>query len=291
MTVDVLCGTGCGRPVTDNATVCCSCGAELHQELVELVHDDGLADELDAALARQASLGTAGGRSSETPLPYGEAAAEATSVLRNTLTGWVRILDDDGRLIGPSCPPAGAKNERPACAHPSCQLIIVRAFPDDTLPAMASWLAARIDAIRHHPAGAEAVDELLAAVRQARQAIDRPADRVYCGPCGAKQDDGSRCMIDLYARPDTGVVQCRCGAVWDVWLRRDWLLAEVEDVLGTATEIARAVTGLGHEVTPERIWQWAHRGRLIVRGAVRRGARELPVYRVGDVLDLVAHST
>ncbi|MEU8279543.1 hypothetical protein ACFYOK_29495 [Microbispora bryophytorum] len=257
---DTLCvGDNCGRPTTDNALACRSCGAQLHQQLVD-VADGGLADELDTALARQARIGNGnGGRSAESPLGYGEAASTAIWVLRTTMIAWVLLLSESGEDL-----PEEVLAEQ--------------------LPALARWLAARTEDIRRHPHAAAAIEELTAAVHQARDAIDRPADRVYCGPCGAKTDTGTRCMVDLYARPGAGVVQCRCGTMWDIRQRRMWLMAEAENALGTATEIARAVTSLGREVTPQRIWQWASRGRLLTRG---RGAQGQPLYRVGDVIDLL----
>ncbi|MEU8196357.1 hypothetical protein AB0C10_21475 [Microbispora amethystogenes] len=248
----------CGRPITDNAVVCRSCGAALHQELVD-VASGGLADELDTSLARQARIGGNGPRSSEAPLGYGEAASSAIWVLRTTMIAWILILAEGGDHLPPE-------------------------VLDEHPPALAQWLAAHTEDVRRHPSAADAVEELITAVQQARDAIDRPAERVYCGPCGAKTDDGTRCMIDLYARQDAGTIQCRCGMIWGVRQRRDWLMAEAEQATGTATEISRAVTGLGREVTPERIWKWASRGRLAVRG---RDARGRPLYQVGDVIDLL----
>ncbi|GIH98105.1 hypothetical protein [Planobispora takensis] len=265
---------GCDRPSPDGAPVCASCGTELHQHLVEVV--DGLAADLDAALARQARLGGVGRRGAETPLPYGEASAEAIWVLRTALVGWVRILEAEDQPFGPTCPGR--------CEHGSCTWVTTQTLPDDTLPSMASWLARRVQGIRWHPAGGEAVDELIDAVRQARRAIDRRADLVYCGPCGSPDEDGQTCMADLYARPDAPVVRCRCGAAIDVHDRRMWLLRQAEEALGTAAEIARALTRLDQPVTPERIRQWNRRDRLIPRDHDARGH---PLYRVGDVLALL----
>lgn len=228
------------------------------------------------ALTRQARIGGTGRRGAETPLPYGEAAAEAIWALRLALVGWVRILESDGQPFGPTC--------RRRCEHGSCVWITTRSLPDDTLPAMAHWLAHRVPDIRRHPAGGEAVDELVDSVRQARRVIDRGADLVYCGPCIHADEDGRTCMTDLYARPDAQVVQCRCGAVTDVRDHRAWLLRKAEDVLGTPAEIARALTRLDRPVTPERIRQWGQRNRIIPRA---RNARDHPLYRIGDVLVLL----
>ncbi|MGI5153614.1 hypothetical protein [Microbispora sp. CA-102843] len=276
MAVLVRCGC-CGRPVPDNAYVCPGCASGLHEHLVRLT-GGGLADELDTALARQAKLGGGGGRGgAEQPLPYGYAASEALYVLRSTLVGWVRVLEGDLRPIGPTC--------RTGCLHGSCRLITARNPPADTLPAMAGWLASRAETLRHMPEGPDAVDELTAAIVNAEAVVWPPGDHVYVGPC-AGEHHGAPCGADLYAPPGAAQVTCRaCGATYRVHQRRQWLLGEAEAVLGTATEIARAVTNLGRPVTPERIRQWAHRGCLLARG---RDARGRPLYRVGDVLDLAA---
>lgn len=79
------------------------------------------------------------------------------------------------------------------------------------------------------------------------------------------------------------MVTCRCGTTWPVEERRTWLLREAEHVLGTATELARALSGLGEHITPSMIRGYAHRRRLANRGTDETGR---PLYRLGDVLAL-----
>jgi hypothetical protein len=85
-------------------------------------------------------------------------------------------------------------------------------------------------------------------------------------------------------------VRCRdCRTVYDVAERREWLLHSAEDVLATAPVISRALTRMGSEVMPDRIRQWASVSgggrRLVRRGRDRSG---VPLYRLGDVMDLLA---
>lgn len=268
----------CGRPITDNAVICHHCGAELRQALLDV--RDELAAELDTSLARQARIGAGGGRT-DSPLAYGAAASVTIAALRRLLLRWVQVLhvDEARPAAGPVCH---------ACLHPSCRRLRTQGLPETALAAMAGWLAIRVQELRRHPMAATALHEITNAVRDAQHVIDRPADRVYCGPCGRRLDDGTRCTHDLYARPGAALITCRCGKIWDIRRRRDWLLAEAEDVLGTATEIARAVTTLaGETITRDRIWKWHSRGRLQARGSSAEGH---PLYRVGDVLDL-AHGS
>ncbi|MEU8104391.1 hypothetical protein AB0C18_11790 [Nonomuraea muscovyensis] len=61
-------------------------------------------------------------------------------------------------------------------------------------------------------------------------------------------------------------------------------MEQVADQLGTATEIARALHGLCANPTPAMIRGYAHRGHMVNRGHDKTGR---PLYRVGDVLDLL----
>jgi hypothetical protein len=245
------------------------CGACAGQ-LVRALHDvPFLAAQLRVSLSRQASR-TVGGGSTVIPLPYGERASEAAWVLRSTLVGWVQVLAErDSGSFGPFCP---------QCEHVSCGIIRLGPWPDDTLQAMARWLWLRHERLTRHPAADEAHDEITSAVRQAERAIDRHAERWYAGPCV--------CTEDIYARPGAAMVTCpACGSQYDVAERRGYLLEAAEDTLAGATLIAQALTSLGQPVTPDRVWKWAQRGRIVAHGTDLRGR---PLYRVGDVIELLA---
>jgi LSD1 subclass zinc finger protein len=223
------------------------CGACAAQLGRALADVPFLAAQLGVTLARQSSKAS-GGRSATVPLPYDQRAAEAAWVLRSALTGWVRLLADDDR-------------------------------PADDLASMARWLTQRHHALTRHPAADEAHGEITSAVRQAERAIDRRAERWYAGRCGD-------CDTDLYARPGAAMVRCAaCPAEYDVDDRRQELLAAAEDTLAGAALIAQALTSLGQPVTPERLRQWAHRGRIVAHGADQRGRA---LYRVGDVIEVLA---
>lgn len=129
------------------------------------------------------------------------------------------------------------------------------------------------------PATPEAYRALSVVHRLVETVIDRPADRTYAGPCSA-------CSADLYAAAGSLAVVCEpCGLEYDIEPRREYLLGVVEDQLATATELARALTSLGRPVDSALVRKWAERGRIVAHGRNRRGHA---VYRVGDVLDLVA---
>jgi hypothetical protein len=250
-------------------SICGACSAELGRALDSVAE---LAAELDVTLSRQHTRdGSGTGEVEDDPTPavlhigplgYDPRASEAAYVLRSALVGWVRDL----------------QHHKPEDD-----------WPDDTAASMAAWLSARLSRLNKHPAAQELHGEILGAVRAAERVVDRPADRWYAGICAAPLDGGQRCQRDLYAKPAAAQVTCpECGCEWDVKERREWLLGLAEDVLASATEIARAVTRLGQPVTPAAIRGYAHRGHIVAHGQRVVGGREVPTYRLGDVLDVIA---
>lgn len=221
------------------------------------------------------------------PLPWDEGISKAVRRLRTVLVAWVRLTVEelripDVRLAGPACL---------LCTHTSCRSARVGGWPADTLPAMARWLLGRSSWLRRHPAADELLTDLASAVRRLERSMDRAPELLYAGPCTAEiDDDGTvrECSHDLYAVPGSETVDClACRATYQVADRREWLQKAAADLLLTATEVSRALTGLGSPVTPDRIRQWKVRGRLTPRGTVQSGERTDPTYRVGDVQDLL----
>ena len=154
-------------------------------------------------------------------------------------------------------------------------------WPDDTVAAMARWLLARTDRIRQHPGAAHIAASITTAVTRALRAIDLPPDLVFLGTCDS-------CQAGIYAAHGARWVTCRCGVTCNTETRREQLLAAAHDILGTTSEISRALTSLGRPLTPSVIRGLAFRGRITARGANERGH---PLYRVGDVLEVISRDT
>lgn len=287
---------GCGNPVRD-ATLCTACGLRLDNALDQITDHHGLGWDLDIALTRQARITRTGGRPTPdedrdeqrqmpgtlrpTPAPYDQRAADAARTLRAALHTWAQIAAHETgvhsptnrRGIGPVCR---------RCPHPSCLRIPAIPTPPATITGLAAWLRPRVGWLRHHPHAQRALDDILDTVNTARAAVDRPAERLYAGPC-------DQCRNDLYARAGARIVECvDCDLVYEVEARRAWLLRSAEDVLASATEIARAITRFGQPVTPDAIRGYVHRGQLLAHGHRMIGKREIPTYRLGDVLDVLA---
>jgi hypothetical protein len=239
---------------TKDATLCHKCLWDVERDLGDI---PALADELDTTISRQTASGQRdGGRSAEVPMPYNVRASQVATDLHATLVGWVRDMHDPRE-------------------H----------WPADTATSMARWMLSRIERIRQHPAGDQLRDEISYAVREARRAVDRPADRIFAGPCLAPVDDG-KCQTDLYAKPGSPTVKCReCQTEHDVIERQVWLLAQVEDRLETAAHIAQAMPSFGAELKYDRIRKWVERGRLTAHSVDQNGRA---LYRIGDVIELLA---
>lgn len=240
----------CIYPCHD-AAFCVSCRDQLERDLAEV---PAYSAELETALSRQTAMGDRnGGRSADKPLPYDAGASEALTVLRSTLVGWVRVAveEDDA------------------------------AWPADTLDAMSQLLLRRISWLRGHPAGAEAVEEVAAAMRLARRAVDRPADQLFAGVCG-------ECREALYARQEATTVVCRtCSLEYDVDTLQADLKARLEDVLATAGEISGLCKRMfGEWVTTAMIRSYAHRGAIGRHGSkLDARGKVVPLYRMGEVFD------
>lgn len=244
----------CGKPVAD-AFICSECTNTLADDLATV---PWLANQLDLAIAKRTRyVDHIGVRSPfSEPLPYAPEASESASVLRSTLTAWVHLAAEQAT--------SGDASQRDGLWH---------------LSGMASYLHRNLALIRARSDAADAVDEIGAAIRQASQIVDRPVERWYAGPC-------DECDHDLYAKPGVTQLACNCGAKYDIRERRTWLLTEAENVLATAADISRALTTLDAPVNADRIYQWRRRKRLLDHGRDHDGN---PLYRVGDILELLAN--
>lgn len=259
----------CSRPAGD-AFLCGRCLAELEQDLAEVPF---LIRELEVVLTRQTVYAprSDGGRSSIKPLPFHVAASDTRQKINRALERWAKALIVD------SCPRSGR--------------------PEHT----SAFLLGRLNQIGHHESAIDIAKQISEPIGKARWLIDRPADKWYAGPCNNEilVDGGSprECGQELYAKTGAVVVECQaCEAQFDVKARREWLLQAAEDHLANASTIARAVTWLGEEqVTPHRVAMWVKRKRLVAKGHEPYGDsknpdRTRPLYRVGDVLDLLAET-
>lgn len=303
---NILCR--CGRP-TAGAVLCERCR---HTASVAIANVAAYHDDLETVRARQTRYGTqAGPRSSEKPLGMdarfgpGGSGTRALQIARMTVRNWSnRILADQ-----PGLEPPAHDTLRSACNFLQANLrtIVTRHDADLFLRGI---LAAEKDLARLVDRPPESWYAGVCGARLA--AHDGTSCACSChdtcnlegcdlehgcdipGGCGVEYDN-TECTRVLYATPGDPFVRCGdCGTTYDVATRREQLLAEAEDHLATVEMITRVVTTLGDTQVraskiSERIRLWAHRGRITSHGTRVIDGRPRPVYRIGDVLDLLAN--
>lgn len=216
----------CGRDISDRY-VCEVCADSLARALGDIPWLD---DELETTITKRKGIdyrrvgGGKGGKTAQ-PSPPEWTASTARDNLKAVLVAWVLF-----------CAEERVRNQSP---H--------QGIPEDTLPAISRWLMWRVDGLALHDIGAEAVDEITSAVAHCHRLIDRPADRQYLGQCECGEGR-------LYARPSGAMARCNtCGQVIDADTLRRKLLAELDDRLCTASEIAKLSTYLGLHDERDRI--------------------------------------
>lgn len=237
----------CDRPVGDGY-VCQRCADRLERALGDV---PALWEELDTVLTKQARYAAAEARRGERSLPFNPEASEIGWVLRNTLSTWCRLIAEERG----------------------------KPLPEDNPPAIAKWLLNHTTWLRHREFGHQAVEEITSVVGQVRKMVDRPAERIYAGPC-------KDCGKDMYGKPDASSVDCRpCGLSYDVTEMREWMRAQVYGRLVTAREGVILLCRFGLPVQQKTIDKWWERKRIPDHGKDPDGKR---LYLFDDLVTLAA---
>lgn len=240
----------CDRPVGDGY-VCQACADKLSRALGDV---PALWDELDVVLTRQSRYSDPEGRGGDKALPFNLKASDTGEALRGTLNTWCRLIAEERG----------------------------KGLPEDHPAAVARWLLNHVTWLRHHRAGADAVDEITSVVHKLRYVVDRPAERVYAGPC--RDCDG-----DMYAKPDAASVECRpCGLSYDVAEMLDWMRGQVYGRLVTAKEGVVLLSRFGLPIQQKTIDKWVERKRLSVHSRDSDGVR---LYLFDSLVELAAANT
>jgi hypothetical protein len=252
----------CSAPACDhpspNGYLCTVCMGNLRRDLRAV---PGLLKDLAVTISKQDRLSDPSGRKGdEHPLPLKLGPMEARRDLTATLTAWV--------------------------CHVAAR--VAPTEPVEFSPAMSAvYLLHYLDfgTIQRDEEAGDLADEIGYAVIQAQRATDKSLQLQYAGPC-------DECGTDLYGRPKTAEVKCEnCQRTYPIAERRKWLLEHVEDMLLTAAEMSRALPNLlQQQLTSAMIRGWAHRGKLTQHPPDPRDPR-CPLYRLGDVVDLVHEVT
>ena len=243
----------CDKPTSESAYVCGDCMTLLEQALTE---STWMVDELNVTITRQQAVRTDGeaSGSGDRPVPFHIKAAEVLSNYHGTLGSWVRMLAEEN---------AGWS------------------LPADNLTAISTWLLHRMTTIAGHAAGGDLVDEVMQHRAAALWVIDRPAERVYAGPC--------ECGADLYAKPGNPEAQCReCNGTYPVEAMQEWMRGQVSVLLVTAREASGLLSRFGYETKQKTIDTWHQRKKVVAKGHDAKGSR---LYTFGDLVALAAQAT
>ena len=240
----------CGTPAPGDVFVCTGCMDAYHGHLAAIPE---IIDDLEVELTRQ-SRKTAGpgGRHHDQPIPFGVAASDLLHELRTILTTSCRAL-----------------------------ALLPEDLPDDTVPAMLTWLVHAETSIPLRVEGPDVTAGVAAWIRRARRLCDTPAERKFIGRC--------HCYAELYATDDQPLVTCReCEGEWHVESIRRSTAAHVADALdaklGTLSEIRAALATLGTPRSRKTLESWVTRGRLPKRGLADGGH----LYSYADAISLAA---
>lgn len=248
---DALCPE-CATPIPDMAYICPVCAADLADALHLL---DDLADDLTITVTRQARVGAVAAAVSRgddaQPLPFNPAASELAWVALDTLGAWARLVADTRGL------------DRPR----------------GTIRDAAQFLTGHLVWLRHRPEAQAVHGEITAVARAVRRVVDSPPPIRFAGICPT---DATR----LYAPERAAYARCpECGGEFDVDAQHAALIVLLEDQMSYAAEIAQGLSNLGKTAARAgTIREWARRGRITARATDYAGR---PLYRVGDVLDLL----
>jgi hypothetical protein len=200
----------CDRPVGDGYS-CQHCTDRLERALGDV---PALWEQLDVVLTRQARYSTPEGRGGDKALPFNAEASEIGWVLRNTLATWCKLIAEERGWD----------------------------LPEDHPAKIAGWMLKHLTWLRHQRAGHQAIEEITSAVNAVRKAVDRPAERLYAGPC-------KECGTDLYGKPGAAEVTCKtCETVSAVVDQKTWMGAIIETRLVTGREASVLLAWAGMEV-------------------------------------------
>ena len=285
----------CGRAVLD-AFLCEGCTSALRVALRatrDLIAELRLSQTRQTAMPEASGTGPgcshAGDCGCGASLPWDDHASRKATRLRTELNSWVRILlaETYGEPI--TCPHPSC-DHRPRCATRTAIWDALRDAAHDP----GRWLADRMSSIRLREWAPSFAEDITRRIEDGWQAVDRPEDRLYAGPCGGTligmtahlEVNTATCERRLWATPEQSAIRCKaCGNTVIVADRQAVMLTAAAGLLMPAGQIATALTlMLRRRVSANTIRSWAHRGILTRRDIPPTTS---PTYRVGDVLDLI----
>lgn len=210
------------------------------------------------------------------PNPAPDRISDALDYVSTIVFGWCQNLEDDRPGMTAALP-----------------------MPTDR---RCGWLEGYVASIATLPWAGECLREIRDCERMLKTILDRSDTGRYVGVCGNEigrsEMEGEvvsvACPRHLYLPPTSAWVVCpECGRTWDGQQRQEAMLAMARDELAPIRVIAGVVVQLVEgessvERLTRRIEQWVQREKLHDYGVRVLDGRPRRVYRIDDVLRLVA---
>lgn len=243
----------CYSETPDGDQLCASC---LEALMVDLRAVPDVVEDLLITRSKQDNMGeharVSGSR--ERPLGFRPGAMSAEDVLRETLLAWACVVH--------------------ALAYGDQQADV-----SGNSVELAAFMRRHPTAIRRCDGAAVMSNEIAHAVSNARNAVDRPAEKRFAGRCV--------CTELLFTYERAKFVKCpTCGERHEVALLQAGVLVAIRQYVGTAADIASGIgqSLSGGKLSRKLINKWHSRGRITPRDFTPSGD---PMFMVGDVLDLM----
>lgn len=214
---------------------------------------DWVCEALDLTICRQVAFtDRQQGHRTEPPVVFNEHASDVAHHLHGTLRFWVEHI----------------------CTHST------RPWPGEhRAKEYASWIDRHLIDLAKTEQATDAATQITDAWKAAKQAIDRPEDKEFAGPCQS-DTDGVTCE-GIYCRRNADIKHCTtCGLDIDIPALRAAMEEVMRDRLYTKQELRTAlVIFLKRPVARSTIDTWIDKGRLLPHGGK---------YRLDEALRLAA---
>ena len=160
-----------------------------------------------------------------------------------------------------------------------------------TTAALANHLAANVHLIARLETAGQCYTDIQNTIESIEDAINRPRNPKYCGPCPTVDEDQKVCGVGLYAAFDRKTKQydteVTCWKCHTTYVAEDLIndaLGELDGWLFTAAEVLTTMAQIGEPIS-ERTWRhWRKTGAIQSRNEL--GAE--PKYFIGEVRHLRA---
>lgn len=274
------CGA-CGAPLTDAGTLCWGCIDERDglRDLLGQLTAHVIGAETPRTTGRIRTVIPAGraghGRSTAWDTPARE-AANLPRMLREATARQTRFAAEPGVRVASSEPVTLPVDHRAGDRLTRLERVVARIVRDTmtatgsmppgvTWGVLARWVDGHVATVRMQDWAPGALADLRRAAADALRHVDRPAGRIYLGPCdGHDPVTSGPCSGEYVAREgDTTAACTTCRRGVDVEARKRALLEEAAGMWLTAHQVEDLTVALGHaRVADSTVDTWGKRQQV-----------------------------